>query len=405
MGMWALAAFLLLFQTVDYNAEGRKALEAQDYAAAARHFTHAAAADPQDYAARFHLALAKSFLNQDEEAIQDYRKVLELKPGLYQAELNLGILLLRRKHPEEAVAPLEKAVQAKPAEYRPHYYLAEALLATGELPRAAEHYTAALGINPKSAEAELGMARALARQDRLTEAVPHFVKAAALDPNFEDVLLELAALYEKSGERTEAISIYQRFPNNMAAQERLGQLLIESKQYAEAIPRLEEAFQKDPTPANRLALAAAYIFNKQGDKALPLLEKSVATEGANYDVRMMYARALRDARKYMPAAVQFNEAAKLKPDSAEVWKDLAAMLYLMENYPQSLIALNRAHKLGDDTPANHYFRAITLDRMRDLPGALASYQKFLAISEGKNPDEEFKARQRARIIQKELSKR
>jgi hypothetical protein len=37
--------------------------------------------------------------------------------------------------------------------------------------------------------------------------------------------------------------------------------------------------------------------------------------------------------------------------------------------------------------------------------ALQSYERFLASSEGKYPDEEFKARQRVRVIKKELSKR
>ena len=37
--------------------------------------------------------------------------------------------------------------------------------------------------------------------------------------------------------------------------------------------------------------------------------------------------------------------------------------------------------------------------------ALAAYERFLALSNGQNADEEFKARQRSRIIKKELSKR
>jgi hypothetical protein len=36
--------------------------------------------------------------------------------------------------------------------------------------------------------------------------------------------------------------------------------------------------------------------------------------------------------------------------------------------------------------------------------ALASYEKFLAVSGGKFPDEEFKARQRARILKKVLQR-
>ena len=43
--------------------------------------------------------------------------------------------------------------------------------------------------------------------------------------------------------------------------------------------------------------------------------------------------------------------------------------------------------------------------MKQPKPALEAYQRFLAMSQGKNPDEEFKARQRARIIHRELSKK
>lgn len=403
--MRVLLAALLLLQTADLNEEGRKALEAQKYAEAAGYFSKAIAADAGDYTAHFHLALAWSMLGKDTEAIAEYGKVLELKPGLYEAQLNLGILLLRGKRAGEAAGPLQKAVEARPKEFRPRLYLGEALLGTGQPDKAEQQFRAALEVNAKSAAAEHGLARAQARQDRLAEAAPHFRRAAELDPGFRDVLLELAELYEKHKQPAEAEAIYRQFPENVAAQERLGELLLERKNYAEAIPRLEEAFKKDPTAANRLALGTAYLFNNQLDKALPLLGASAAAEPGNYDIRMIYGRALRDGKRYPAAAQQFYEAVKLKQDSRPAWNELAGMLYLMESYPQSLAAFEQAYKLGENTPANHYFRAIILDRMKQYEPARESYQRFLAMSEGKNPDEEFKARQRLRVIEKELSKR
>src|SRR6266496_1143761 len=110
-----LAFFLL--QTPDFNEEGRKALEAQKYAEAAQFFTKAITADPKDYTAHFHLALAKSMLQKDAEAIAEYKKVLELQPDLYQAQLNLGILLLRQKQAEAALPYLQQAAEKKPKEY------------------------------------------------------------------------------------------------------------------------------------------------------------------------------------------------------------------------------------------------------------------------------------------------
>jgi tetratricopeptide (TPR) repeat protein len=241
--------------------------------------------------------------------------------------------------------------------------------------------------------------------NRLADAVPHFRNAGQLDPAYRDALLELAELYEKNHQNADAIGIYQQFPENPGAQERVGTLLLESKQSQDAIPPLEAAMQKDPTPANRLALATAYLFAKQFNKALPLFSQIVAAEPTNYSIRMMYGRGLRDNKQYEPAAEQFFQATKIQPDSREAWNELAGMLYLLEKYPESLTALDKARQLGEDTPANYYFHAITYDRLRDLKPALENYREFLARSQGQNPDEEFKARQRLRIIERELTKR
>jgi hypothetical protein len=77
---------------------------------------------------------------------------------------------------------------------------------------------------------------------------------------------------------------------------------------------------------------------------------------------------------------------------------------MLEKFPESLSALDRAHQLGDDTPANYYFHAITYDKLRALQPALDNYMEFLARSKGKYPDEEWKARQRAKLLVRELHK-
>jgi predicted Zn-dependent protease len=101
---------------------------------------------------------------------------------------------------------------------------------------------------------------------------------------------------------------------------------------------------------------------RQSAKALPMLDQSVAAEPGNYALHMMYGRGLRDAKKYDPAAQQFFQAAKLKPDSREAWNELAGMLYMLEKFPESLAALDRAHQLGDDTPGNYYFHDRELNK-------------------------------------------
>ena len=405
--MWATGAILLLLfaPVTDFEAEGLKALDAKQYEQAAQIFSQAIQADPTDYTAHFHLALAYSLLGKDDEAVPEYRKTLELKPGLYQAELNLGILLVRMKRAKEAEPLLEAAAEAKPKEFRPQWYLAEGLLASGDAAQAEAHYQLATELDPRSAAAELGWGRAQARQQRLGDAATHFQKAAELDPKFQDALLELAGLYEQNHQPDEAISLYQKFPGNAAAEARLGGLLVETKRYGDAIPYLEKAAAHDATPANRLALATAYQMNREPAKGLAELAQAVAAEPGSYELHMRYGRDLRDARQFVPAANQFALAARLKPDSKEAWNEMAAMLNSAEQYPQALAALDHVHALGGEVAGDYFLRATILDRLHDYKGALEAYRKFLDTSGGKNPNQEFQARHRIITIQNILNKR
>jgi tetratricopeptide (TPR) repeat protein len=404
--MWWHGAILalLLWQAPksDPAADGMKALDEQRWDAAVASFSKAIEADPKDYSHRFHLAFAHSMLRHDAEAIASYRQTLEIKPGLYEAQLNLGILLLQTKQAAEAAPLLEQAAQTKPKEFRPVYYAAEALSATGQTAKAVPLFKSAVEINPKSPEAELGLARALAKENNLDEAAAHFRKAAEAQP---EILLELAMLYEASGQRDQAMELYRKFPGNAAARERLGELLLEGGKADEAIAELESAVKESPTTANRYALAMAYNTAKQYAKAEPLFVQVLEGEPGNLDIRMTYARVLREQKKYAPAAQEFFKVAQAKPDSAEAWSDLAGMLILIENYQGAVAALDKVKALGAEKAAHHYFRAIVLDKHKMYKPALASYEQFLSMSEGKHPDEEFKARQRVRIIRKELEKR
>ena len=120
---------------------------------------------------------------------------------------------------------------------------------------------------------------------------------------------------------------------------------------------------------------------------------------------MLHGRIIRDQRKFPEAAAEFYKATEMRPDSAQAWSELASMSIVWRKIiqPPSMrwIALRRS---TPKSPAMFLLRAIVLDKIRDRKPALACYQRFLAMSNGQFPDEEFKARQRVRILENELHK-
>ena len=395
-----LLTFALLAQ--DPAAAGLKALESEKYTEAADLLEKAIAADPQNLAAQFNLALARTFLNQDTAAIAAYRRTLALKPGLYEASLNLGMVLLRAQLTAEAVQPLKDAAAVKPKEPRPRLYLAEALAASGADAEAA--YRDALTLDPQSAPAQLGLGRALAKQAKWEDAIVAYQRATALQPQYRDTLGEIAQQLETAGRKSDALKLYQAL-DSPAAQERAAMLQLDSNDLPNAIASLEAAVKASPTPPNRQALASAYLKNKEPEKAAPLLEAALGQDPNNLELRLAYGRLNRDQRKFDAAAQQFYLVTKQDPKNIQAWRELSAMLISLKQDQNALACFAKLKELGDDAPAHDFFRAVILDRNKQYQPALDAYRRFLARSESKFPDEEFKSRQRARIIEKELSKR
>src|SRR5580658_1494209 len=151
----ALVAVLLFSPQQDFLAEGLKALDANQPAVAEPLLRQAVQADTNDFAAHFNLALALSLQQKDDEAIRELRRTLELKPGLYQADLNLGTLLLRNKRAAEAAPVLKEALESAPNSgekaARANFLYAQALYETGDFVHAEKYYRAAAELNPYSA--------------------------------------------------------------------------------------------------------------------------------------------------------------------------------------------------------------------------------------------------------------
>src|SRR5258708_22951697 len=116
--MLPLLIVALWMQAIDPAAAGMKALEAQHFDEAVQLFAEASKKAPEDLSARFYYGLSLSLVNRDDEAIAAYKQVLEMQPGLYEAQLNLGGVHLRQKQLPEALALVAAAQKAKAVAHR-----------------------------------------------------------------------------------------------------------------------------------------------------------------------------------------------------------------------------------------------------------------------------------------------
>jgi DNA-binding TFAR19-related protein (PDSD5 family) len=115
-----------------------------------------------------------------QEALMQHR--LDKDPLDFEANLNLGAVMLSLLNAPEAVSRLRRAVQVRPDRADAHNMLGLALAVTGRTAEAIGEYQAALRLRPDYAGARFNLANALVKTGHLKEAVRDYRAVAQANP-------------------------------------------------------------------------------------------------------------------------------------------------------------------------------------------------------------------------------
>jgi tetratricopeptide (TPR) repeat protein/2-polyprenyl-3-methyl-5-hydroxy-6-metoxy-1,4-benzoquinol methylase len=145
-----------------------------------------------------------------DEAIQWYRKSLEVNPENTTALSNMGFALQTKGNLDEAIACLQKAISIKPDFVEAHSNLGNALKDQGELDEAVISFQKAISIKPDFAEAHSNLGNSLQDQGKLDEAVASYQKAISIKPDYLDAYHNLAHLLLLQGKIVLAFKCYKK---------------------------------------------------------------------------------------------------------------------------------------------------------------------------------------------------
>jgi tetratricopeptide (TPR) repeat protein len=392
-------------------ADAQAALDAKDYATAAKDFQDFLAKKPDYAPVHFQLGYTYTALGQSAEAVKEYQKAVELDPSMAEAQLNLGLSLLQTD-PAGAIGPLSQAVALKPNEIAANLALGAAFERTNK-PVDAERFDAiAAKLDPKNFDAHVGLARVLLVQKKADQAEAEFRAALAIQPDSAPAHLGLSqslTLQNKTDAAAEEMKKYSALrPNDPAAQMDQASLLAQAGKDDEALAALDAAAAASKAPENEqtLRLRASILFHKKDYAGMvPVLQKLVAIAPNNPDYPAELGHAMLEKKDYANAANELIVALKAAPNSEDVLKDLILAEYLSKNYPTTLKALELMEKREPLPLGSWYVRASCYDKLNQRPEALAAYQKFLSMNTDENSDMYFEAAARARTLTREIAEK
>lgn len=390
------------------------ALGKEDYEAAAPLLEAYLSHRPTDVSARFNLALAYSMTRRAPQAIEQYGKVLAEQPDLLPAHLNLGMLLRFEEKYDQALNHLQLVVDKQPNHWTALTELGRTLAKLKRVSEARAAFEKALQIEPGNVSPRMDLIELLTGSDPV--AAERELHALLRDlPDEQDARIQLANLLVARSApatpvRDEALRLFEEaakaLPARVEIRLHLADLYLMEKQSAAAIAHLEaaRAASKVPAEANQLLLEA-YLESNQKFRAAELLPEMIAADPKNPKLYLALGSLRNEVKNYPEAAGFFIKAVELDPASVDGWTNLASSLYLMKEYPRALTALEKVAELKADTPGTYFVRALCFDQLGGQQQAYDNYQKFLATSGGRNPDQQFQAKERSRVLERELKRR
>jgi len=159
---------------------------------------------PANSRAHLNLAIVYDRTGRTAAAIDEYEKVLKLKPGDVTAHADLGYALARSGRLRDGVAHLRRALENRPNYAEAHANLGIALFELGQRQEAIAHFKEAIALKPDQASAYLNLGMAYLRSERPGDAVVYLKQAVALQPGNAEAHANLGLALDKVGRSKEA---------------------------------------------------------------------------------------------------------------------------------------------------------------------------------------------------------
>ena len=182
-------------------------------------------------------------------------------------------------------------------------------------------------------------------------------------------------------------------------------MYLEQDKNEKALENLRAVYQARPNvPGLAAALGDVYALLKNFAESENFYRQAVASSPAEPDLRRALGQTLLDEGKYAEAEAEFRETLRLDPRNVDAAKGLANSLYLEKRYAEAAPLFESLTRLPEAPAGLFFVLATCYDHLRDRRRALETYEHYLELSRGKNPDQEWQARHRAKLLRRELSK-
>jgi Tfp pilus assembly protein PilF len=397
-------------------AQANDALQKRDFSTAQKLLTQLTAANPKDPHLLFDLGLTEENLDHDSAAEAAYHKAIDADSSFAAPHLALGLILARGGKSADARPEFLAAANATPSPSNNDPAIpARALRALARIDLAAnaadarDELLAALKLSPETPSDILLSAQIAEALADLPLAETAYRRLLATTPDDPDVTAALAHVLLRENKSADAEAILTKalaaHPGDTALTAQLSSAYLADADPAKsalAVPLAETLHGQHPenNAVTRL-LARLYTQTGKPEAAAPLYA-ALLVETPNDPTllddtgdNLLHLRRYAEAEAILKRAVAQPASAFPTPeDQAAAYSHLAFSASENNDPQMTLQALERRATVAPNTAGSLFLLATAHDKLHQVKQASEAYRQFLAMANGKFPDQEWQAQHR-----------
>ncbi len=340
---------------------------------------------PASLDARVRLAAMDWEEGRQQEAERELQEVLKENPRASDALLLQGRIALRRGDGKGATQSFRTVLKDQPDHAEAYMLLGRAHLALGEMDLARENLEKAVALNPRLLDAQLALAHLDMAGGRTKDARSRLEGLLKLDTDnlaILGMLLNLQAAERDWGATAETIAKLRRAgAGEVAVDLAEGNLLLARQEWDKALAAFERAAAAAPAaPEPLFALVRLeYGLGRQA-QAQARLEGLLARDPQHPYALGLLGELLLIKGDQAGAEAKFREAARIKPDWAMPWMNLATLKLTQQRLPEAIQLLTEGVRLNRGHGELRLLLASALEEAGQIDRAIEEYDAMLRMN-------------------------
>ncbi len=321
-------------------------------------------------------------LKRYQDALDAYKRAVELRPEYAEAWKGQGNSLLELKRYQDALDAYDKAIQLQPNYLQAWNNRGKALARLQRYEEAINAFDAALKIQQSNLEAWNNRGNVQMKLQQYNDALASFDKAVKLQPNYSPAWYQRGLALHNLRRYEDAVKSYDKAveykPDSSEPWYQRGNALMSLQRYKEAAQSYDKAVQFQPNFYQAwYSRGSALRSLQQYNDAFTSFDQAVKLKPDDYESWYGRGWSLHQLRRYEEAVASYNKAVRLRRRSDQAWYNLGNALYNLKQYQEAIASYNRAVENKPDYYEAWYSRGNALFNLKRYQEAVQSYDKAL----------------------------